>query len=295
MTKGTEIFRGVQTALATPMKDGEVAWRDLESLVVRQTGEGIDGLVAVGTTGESPTLDDGEHLEVIRKVREAADGRAPVIAGTGSNSTAEALHLSREAEKAGADALLLVAPYYNKPNQEGLFLHFSAVAEAVGLPILLYSIPSRCGIEIGIDTVARLHEAHPNVCGIKEAGGSTDRVTALSAKLGPDFAILSGDDSMTLPFLSVGAHGVVSVASNVFVEPLRAMVAAAETDPAEARRIHARFFPLFSALFVEPNPVPVKFALAERGIISSSGTRLPLAPLSMASRELLLSVLADLP
>lgn len=294
MRSGTTIFKGVQTALVTPMSAGEVAWEDLESLVTHQIDEGVDGLVAVGTTGESPTLKDDEHLEVVRKVREIGGGRTPVIAGTGSNSTAEALHLSREAEKLGVDALLLVAPYYNKPNQEGLFLHFSAIAGATETPILLYSIPSRCGIEIGVETVARLHEKHPNICGIKEAGGSTDRVTALVRALGPDFAVMSGDDSLTLPFLSVGATGVVSVASNLFVEPLRRMVAAAGSNPSEARRIHARFAPLFSALFVEPNPVPVKFALSDSGLIASPEVRLPLAPATEETRNLVRSVLADL-
>ncbi|MGE9290759.1 MAG: 4-hydroxy-tetrahydrodipicolinate synthase [Puniceicoccales bacterium] len=294
MTAGISIFKGVQTALATPMLDGEVAWDDLERLVLSQMEEGVDGLVAVGTTGESPTLNDKEHIGVIRKVRELAKGRTPVLAGTGSNSTSEALHLSVEAEQAGADGLLLVAPYYNKPNQEGLFLHFSAIAEATRLPILLYSIPSRCGIEIGVDTVARLYEKYPHICGIKEAGGSCDRVTELVRALGPDFAVMSGDDALTLPFMSLGATGVVSVASNLYVSPLREMVSAASSDPARARGIFEKFAPLFSALFVEPNPVPVKFALAEKGIIKSPEVRLPLAPVSQATQDLMRKVLADL-
>lgn len=294
MSLGSELFHGVQTALATPMKDGEVSWSDLERLVNHQLMEGVNGLVAVGTTGESPTLNDEEHLGVIRKVKELADGKTPVIAGTGSNSTMEALHYSREAEKAGADALLLVAPYYNKPNQEGLFLHFSAIAEAVGIPILLYSIPSRCGVEIGVETVARLFDKYPHICGIKEAGGTSERVTALRQALGPDFAVTSGDDGLTLPFMSVGATGVVSVASNLFPGALGEMVRAAQSDPVEAGRLHARFAPLFSALFVEPNPVPVKFALAEKGIISSPEVRLPLAPLSVANQDLIRSVLESL-
>jgi len=294
MMKGISIFRGVQTALATPMLEGEVAWKDLDHLVLSQMEQGVDGLVAVGTTGESPTLNDEEHIGVIRRVRELAAGRTPVIAGTGSNSTAEALHLSKKAEDAGADALLLVAPYYNKPNQEGLFLHFSAIAEATRLPILLYSIPSRCGIEIGVDTVARLHEKFPHVCGIKEAGGSCARVEALTLALGPDFSVMSGDDALTLPFVSLGASGVVSVASNLFVARLKEMLAAAQSDPSRARALHRRFSPFFSALFVEPNPVPVKCALAEKGIISSPEVRLPLAPVSESTRNLITQVLADL-
>jgi 4-hydroxy-tetrahydrodipicolinate synthase len=256
--------------------------------------KGIDGLVAVGTTGESPTLNDEEHIGVIRRVCELADGRTPVIAGTGSNSTAEALHYSQKAEKAGADALLLVAPYYNKPNQEGLFLHFSAIAEATDLPILLYSIPSRCGIEIGVDTVARLYEKFPQICGMKEAGGACDRVTELVRALGSDFSVMSGDDALTLPFMSFGARGVVSVASNLYVKPLREMVSTSQTDPARARAIFEKYAPLFSALFVEPNPVPVKFALAEMGMISSPEVRLPLAPITSSTKDLIRTVLADL-
>jgi len=271
-----------------------VAWDDLESLVANQLKDGVNGLVAVGTTGESPTLNDQEHLDVIRKVCELADGKVPVIAGTGSNSTSEALHYSKEAEAAGADALLLVAPYYNKPNEEGLFLHFSAIAEATRLPILLYSIPSRCGIDIGVDTVARLYEKYPHVCGMKEAGGSCDRVVQLVRALGPDFAVTSGDDALTLPFLSLGASGVVSVASNLYVSQLRDMVDSFATDPGRSLKIFQRFSQLFSALFVEPNPVPVKFAMAEKGLISSPEVRLPLAPISEENKALLRQVLSDL-
>jgi len=294
MTTGISVFKGVQTALATPMLDGEIAWKDMEKLILSQLEQGVDGLVAVGTTGESPTLNDEEHIEVIRRTREIANGRTPVIAGTGSNSTVEAVRLSQQAEAVGADALLLVAPYYNKPNQEGLFLHFSEVAKGTRLPILLYSIPSRCGIEIGVDTVARLHEKFPHVCGIKEAGGSCDRVAELKAALDDNFSIMSGDDALTLPFLSLGAHGVVSVASNLYVEPLRKMVKAAQNNLPEAQEIFQRFAPLFSALFVEPNPVPVKVALAEKGLISSPEVRLPLAPASEATFNLISRVLTAL-
>ena len=276
------------------MQNGEVAWKDLERLVLSQIEDGIDGLVAVGTTGESATLTHEEHIGVIERVRELAEGRTPVIAGTGSNSTAEALRLSKEAEAAGADALLLVAPYYNKPNQEGLYLHFSAVAEATELPILLYSIPSRCGIEIAVDTVARLYEKYPHICGIKEAGGSCDRVAALTRAVGPEFAVTSGDDALTLPFLSLGATGVVSVASNVCVSPIREMVQTAASDPGKAREIFHQLSPLFAALFVEPNPVPVKFALAELGVIKSPEARLPLAPISEPTKDLIRGVLSSL-
>ncbi|MEM0965682.1 MAG: 4-hydroxy-tetrahydrodipicolinate synthase [Verrucomicrobiota bacterium] len=294
MADGTTIFRGVQTALATPMLDGKVSWADLEKLVAAQMEAGVTGLVAVGTTGESPTLTTDEHIGVIQKVRELSGGKVPVIAGTGSNSTAEALHLSKEAENVGADALLLVAPYYNKPNQEGLFLHFSAIAEATSIPILLYSIPSRCGIEIGVETVVRLREKYPLVCGIKEAGGSCDRVISLVSALDDQFAVTSGDDGLTLPFLSLGATGVVSVASNAFPAELIEMVDSFSNNPEKANRIFRRFAPLFSALFVEPNPVPVKFVLREMGLLQSAEVRLPLAPISSETEELLRSLLAEI-
>jgi 4-hydroxy-tetrahydrodipicolinate synthase len=295
MSDYSRIFTGVHTALVTPLREGRVAWEDLESLVEQQIQAGVDGIVAVGTTGESPTLSHAEHIEVIQRVSATAAGRVPVIAGTGSNSTHEAVELSVEAEGAGADGLLQVTPYYNKPNQEGLFRHFGAVAEKCGLPILLYSIPGRCVISIDIETMARLHEAYPHITAVKEAGGSTDRVGQIVRTLGRGFPVLSGDDSMTLPFTVVGGSGVVSVASNLFVEPLRRMLAeAAGGDLVRARELHQRLSPLFSALFVEPNPVPVKVALAQLGRISSEEVRLPLAPATDGTRDLLRRVLAPL-
>lgn len=289
----TNQFYGVHTALVTPMQGGAVAYDDLERLVAGQLDQGINGLVAVGTTGESPTLSHDEHGAVIRRIAAQAGGKVPVLAGTGSNSTDEAVRLTREADKTdGVAGMLQVAPYYNKPSQEGLFRHFSAIAGATAKPVILYSIPGRCGIDIGVETCARLREAHPNVCGIKEAGGSSERVAALVQALGPDYLILSGDDSLTLPFMSFGAKGVISVASNLVVGELVEMVQLAlKSDYAGAERISRKYFPLFKTLFIEPNPVPVKFAMQRAGIIRSAEVRLPLCEMSPDNKAKLLQVL----
>lgn len=291
----TNLFSGVFTALATPMRDGAIAYNDLESLVAHQLEGGINGLVSVGTTGESPTLDNDEHIEVIRATVAAAGGKVPVYAGTGSNSTSEAVELTREAENAGADGFLVVAPYYNKPSQEGLFLHFSKIAEVTEKPIILYSIPSRCGIEISVDVTARLYEKYPHVCCMKAAEGSCDKVTEYVRALGPDYAVMSGDDGLTLPFMSSGATGVISVASNLVVSPLVQMVAAGlANDYASARETFLKYYPLFKAIFLEPNPVPIKYALKQAGIIGSDEVRLPLSPLTEATRSAVDAVLAEL-
>lgn len=287
-------FNGVYTALVTPLKDNKVDYGSLEKLVERQISQGISGLIPVGTTGESPTLDYDEHLEVVRTVVKVSNGRVPVYAGTGSNSTDEAVMLTRESDKLGADGMLVVAPYYNKPSQEGLFQSYAALAKVTEKPIILYSIPSRCVIEIHVDTAARLYEAYPQICCIKEAGGSVDRVSRLRQKLGDDYAILSGDDSLTLPFLSVGATGVISVASNLLVTPIKQMVEAFFAgDIRKAREIHTRYYPLFRDLFIEPNPVPVKYLLHKLGQIQSPEVRLPLTTLETSS-EPTLQALIDL-
>ncbi|NQY31593.1 MAG: 4-hydroxy-tetrahydrodipicolinate synthase [Coraliomargarita sp.] len=291
----TNQFSGVFTALATPMQDGAIAYNDLESLVAHQLAGGIDGLVSVGTTGESPTLDNDEHIEVIRATVAAAGGKLPVYAGTGSNSTTEAVELTRAAEAAGADGFLVVAPYYNKPSQEGLFLHFSKIAEVTEKPIILYSIPSRCGIEISVDVTARLYEKYPHVCCMKAAEGSCDKVTEYVRALGPDYAVMSGDDGLTLPFMSAGATGVISVASNLIVSPLVQMVAAANAnDYASARATFLKYYPLFKAIFLEPNPVPIKYALKQAGIIGSDEVRPPLSPLTDATKSTLDALIAKL-
>ena len=287
------MFTGTYTAIVTPFKDGKVDEPALERLIQAQVKGGVDGIVPVGTTGESPTVDYEEHIRIIALAVKAAAGKLKVVAGTGGNSTSEAVFLTEEAEKAGADGSLQVAPYYNKPTQEGLFQHFREVARHTRLPILLYSIPGRCGIEIGVETVRRLAEACKNIVGIKEAGGNPDRVSQLRAALGPRFEILSGDDSLTLAFMAVGAQGVVSVASNVIPRQVVKMVRAfAAGDARAALKIHQQCYPLFKELFIETNPVPVKAALAMMGMMAEE-YRLPLVPLSPKNREVLRKTLKD--
>lgn len=283
---------GTITALVTPFSRGHVDTEGLKKLVKSQIRAGVTGLVPVGTTGESPTLSHDEHMEVVQTVIAAAAGKVPVIAGAGSNSTREAEALTARAHEAGADAMLVVAPYYNKPSQAGLLVHFSRVAEATDRPIVLYSIPGRCGIEIGVDTVEKLRSKYPHVCYIKEAGGTVDRVDQLKTAMGDAITVLSGDDSLTLPFMSVGAEGVISVASNYVPRDVAKMVrAAADDDFATARKIHRRLFPLFKALFVEPNPVPVKWAMHRAGQIGSPDVRAPLCGLSAGGRRVLQTAL----
>ncbi len=286
------MFTGTYTAIVTPFKNGEIDADALRRLVRAQINAGVDGIVPVGTTGESATLDYEEHIEVIAYAVEFAEGRIQVLAGTGSNSTSEAVYLSKGAEKVGADASLQVAPYYNKPTQEGLYQHFLEISRASKLPIILYSIPSRTGVEIAVDTVRRLAAATPRIVGIKEAGGNPDRVTQLRAALGKNFTILSGDDSLTLPFMALGAHGVISVASNIIPRPVAHLVrAAAAGDYARARKLHDQFHPLFRDLFLETNPIPVKAALAMMGQIEEE-YRSPLVPMNPKNRGLLKATLA---
>lgn len=279
---------GTITALVTPFRNQKVDFGDLKKLVDHQIRGGVNGLVPVGTTGESPTLDHAEHMEVIRATIDYARGRVPVIAGTGSNSTTEAVELTKLSDAAGADAMLVVAPYYNKPSQEGVYRHFATLAECTDKPIILYSIPGRCGIEIGIPTVERLRKKYRNVFMIKEAGGSVDRVDQLKQALGDDITVLSGDDSLTLPFMSVGAEGVISVASNLLPREVSKMVNfALDNNFTAAAKIHRKHYMTFKNLFIEPNPVPVKFALARAGIIGSDEVRPPLCEMTDASRATL--------
>ena len=286
---------GALTALVTPFKNDAVAHDDLRKLVESQIKSGIHGLVPVGTTGESPTLSNEEHLGVIRAVIEYSRGRVPVIAGTGSNSTHEAVELTRLSHEAGADGVLVVAPYYNKPSQEGLFRHFSALAETTDKPIILYSIPGRCGIEIGVPVIERLRAKYPHVRYIKEAGGSVDRVDQLKHAMGKDITVLSGDDSLTLPFMSVGAEGVISVASNLFAkEVVQLTELALANDFAKAAKLHRKLYPVFKSFFIEPNPVPIKTALAHAGRIASDEVRSPLCEMTKANRDALLASLAPL-
>jgi 4-hydroxy-tetrahydrodipicolinate synthase len=286
-------FGGVYTALVTPMRGEAIAWSELDTLVDHQIAAGVAGLVAVGTTGESPTLTTEEHLAVIGRVVAAARGRVPVIAGTGANATAEALHLTREADALGADAFLQVAPYYNKPSPEGVYRHFAAIAEATAKPIMLYSIPGRCGIDIAIPTVVRLQQSHANVVAIKEAGGDVQRVRQLRQACGPGMQILCGDDGLLVPFSAAGACGIVSVASNCAPHIIVQLAAAcAAGDYAAARAIEDRYQTLLSdVVFIEGNPVSVKTAMHACGLLTTPDVRLPLAPMSDTNRQRLLSVL----
>jgi len=288
------MFTGTYTAIVTPFRRGVLDEPALDRLIKAQIKGGVDGIVPVGTTGESPTLDYEEHVRVIQLAVQFAGGKIKVLAGTGGNSTSEAIYLTKAAEEAGADGSLQVAPYYNKPTQEGLFQHFSAIARETKLPVMLYSIPGRCGIEIAVETVKRLAAAHKTIIGIKEAGGSADRVSQLRAALGPKFEIMSGDDSLTLPFMAVGADGVVSVASNIIPREVSRMVSTfARGKIAEAQKLHTKFYPLFKDLFIETNPVPVKAALAMMGMMEEE-YRLPLVPMSERNKDVLRATLKTL-
>lgn len=285
------MFTGTYTAIVTPFKKGQLDELALEKLIKMQVRAGVDGIVPVGTTGESPTVSYEEHIQIIALSVKFAGGRIKVLAGSGGNSTREAIYLTEHAEKAGADGSLQVAPYYNKPSQEGLFQHFREVARKTKLPLVLYSIPGRCGIEIAVDTVKRLAGECANIVGMKEAGGNADRVSQLRAALGQRFEIMSGDDSLTLPFMAVGAQGVISVASNVIPRAVVQMVRAfAEGRAQAALRLHQKYYPLFKDLFIETNPVPVKAALVMLGLIEEE-YRLPLVPLAQKNRETLRATL----
>ena len=290
------MFTGTYTALITPFtKDGKIDEPRLRQLVEQQIAAGIDGLVPCGTTGESPTLDHEEHNHVIELVVKFAAKRCAVIAGTGSNSTAEAVFMTQYAKKVGADASLQVAPYYNKPTQAGLYAHFRAIAEQADIPLILYNIPGRCGVDIANDTIARLRSDLPkHIVGLKEATGIVDRVSQLRTLVDRDFCILSGDDSLTLPMMSVGAVGVISVVSNMIPRELTEMThAALKGDFERAGRIHAKLFPLFKDLFIETNPVPLKAAMAMMGLCEET-YRLPLVPMGDANRAQLKKTLQAL-
>jgi 4-hydroxy-tetrahydrodipicolinate synthase len=278
------MFRGTFTALVTPFRNGDVDFAAFEKLVEAQIAAEITGLVAVGTTGESPTLTHEEKEKVIQRAVKIANGRCKLLAGTGTNSTRDAIEATKFAEKAGVDGALLVAPYYNKPSQEGLFRHFKAIADKTSLPIMLYNIPGRCSVDIGPDTVVRLAESCRNIVSIKEASGSVERVGELRRRLPKEFTILSGDDSLTLPSIAVGAVGVVSVASNLFPAEICALVRACKSgDFKSAENLHRKMFSLFKDLFIEPNPVPAKTALAWRGAMSAE-VRLPLCEMTEANQ-----------
>ncbi len=270
------MFRGTFTALVTPFRNGGVDVSAFEKLIETQIAGGITGIVAIGTTGESPTLSHKEREQLIRLAVATANKRCLVLAGTGSNATDHAVVDTKLAEKLGVDGVLLVSPYYNKPSQEGLFRHFKTIAAVTSLPIMLYNIPGRCGVDIMPETVVRLAKECRNIVSIKEASGSVERVSDLRRRLPESFTVLSGDDSLTLPFMAVGAAGVVSVASNLFPSQVCGLVRACESgDFKSATQLHRKLLPLFKDLFIEPNPVPVKTALGWRGVMSGE-VRLPL-------------------
>lgn len=282
-------FRGAFTAIITPFTaSGELDEAQLEMQIKRQIAGSINGIVPVGTTGESPTLSVEEHIHVIELAVEYAGKKMLVLAGTGANSTKEAIELTKAAEDVGADGSLQVCPYYSKPSQEGIFQHFCAVADATRLPLVLYNIPGRCGVDITVDTVCRLRKERPeSIVGIKVANGSMDYVTELRLRLGPDFSILSGDDSLTLPFASVGADGAVSVVSNVTPDLVSEMCRMLYVGNfLAAREIHAKLFGLTKSLFLDGNPVGVKSAMFQLGL-DSGVVRLPLTPVSCGTASVI--------
>ena len=272
------MFSGVLTALVTPFgADGSVDREALDRLVDFQIDHGVDGLVPMGTTGESPTVSHEENMDVVERVIRKADGRIPVIAGTGSNSTSEAIRMTKIARSQGAAASLQVAPYYNKPTQEGLYRHFTSIADAVDLPMVVYNIQGRTGVNIQTPTLMRL-SAHPNITAVKEASGNLGQMMDVLKDKSKDFTVLSGDDNMAVPLTLMGGAGVISVASNIIPRYMSEMVAAARGgDVEQARTMHFELLPLFKAMFLETNPIPVKFCLARMGLIEARW-RLPLCP-----------------
>ncbi len=285
------MFTGAYTAIVTPFNtNGTVDYGKLRALIALQIAAGIDGIVPVGTTGESPTVDVDEHEKIIEACIAAGKGKLKIIAGTGANSTAEALVLTRHALNAGADGTLQVTPYYNKPNQEGLYRHFSAVAD-LGLPVVLYNVPGRSSREIEVSTIARL-ATHPKIVAVKEAGGSVDRVSQILRAC--SITVLSGDDPLTLPMMAVGAKGVVSVASNIAPKPVADMVhAAAAGRWDEARALHMKYHRLFTDIFVDTNPIPIKAAMAMTGLIEEV-YRLPLCETTAANKKRLAECLREI-
>ena len=287
------MFKGVTTALVTPLRNDRLDEEALRRLVDEQIRAGIDGLVPVGTTGESPTLSSEEHIRVIEVVVQESKKRVPVIAGTGSNSTREAIELTLAAKAVGADGTLQVTPYYNKPTQDGLYRHFKTIAEATGLPMVVYNVPGRTGCDLLPDTIARLCDV-PLVVGVKEATGNLQRAAQIISRVGDRMTMLSGDDATAMPFYAVGGHGCISVVSNVAPADMAAMWdAAVAGNWPRARELHYKVFPLSEGLFIEANPIPVKAALAMMGKIADE-IRPPLYPMAGANRERVRKILADL-
>ena len=287
----SQTFQGSFVAMVTPFRNGKVDEAKLRELVEFHIAHGTDGLIPCGTTGESPGLTHDEHRRIVELVIEAARGRIRVVAGTGSNSTAEAIELTKHAERAGSAGALVVNPYYNRPTQEGLYRHFRAVAESVAIPILVYNIQSRTAVNVETDTLARLVRDVASVAGVKEASGSLDQMSQVIAACGPDFSVLSGDDNITLPLLAIGGSGVVSVIANIVPRETADLVhAALDGDWKRARDLHYRLFPLARAAFLETNPIPIKEAMAMAGMLEPE-FRLPMCRMSDANREKLRAIL----
>jgi 4-hydroxy-tetrahydrodipicolinate synthase len=287
------VFEGVFTALVTPLRDGEVDEPALRELVEMQIGAGVDGLAPCGSTGEAATLSHGEHRRVVEVVVSAARGRVPVLAGTGSNNTVEAIELTRYAKEAGADGALLISPYYNKPTQHGIVAHFAEIARQCSFPLIVYNIPGRTASNIEAPTMARLADIE-QVVGTKESSGDLVQIAKVLASCPEEFSLLSGDDPLTLPILALGGRGVISTTANVAPSEMVNLVRAFRAGDLErARQTHYRLLPLFDALFYETNPIPVKAALALLGLIRDE-IRLPLTPMTDANRERLRVVLKEL-
>lgn len=288
------MFSGSMVALVTPFRNDQVDWGCLDKLVDMHIQAGTDVLVPCGTTGESPTLSYEEHKQVIKAVIQRAAGKVPVLAGTGSNSTAEAILLTRHARDAGASGSLQVAPYYNKPTQEGLYQHFGKIAEACGdFPIVLYNIPGRCGVEISVTTIARLHKDYPCIVGVKHATGSIDGASELLAAC-PDIEVYSGDDSMTYPLMALGGKVVISVIANIIPKEVKAMTAAALAGNwCEARKQHFALFGLAKAMLsLETNPIPIKTAMALKGMLAEE-FRLPMCKMAAGNKEKLRGIMKE--
>lgn len=286
------MFSGVYTALITPFKDGKVDFDAFGRLLDEQYKSGINGIVPCGTTGESPTLSYEEHEAVIEFCVKNAKGKMKVLAGTGSNSTDEAIHFTQFAKKVGCDGALIVSPYYNKPTQKGLYLHFKAIADAVDIPIVLYNIAGRTAVNIETATVAKLCAACKNIVGVKEASGSLDQMSAVKLQV-PQIELLSGDDALTLPLYSVGGQGIISVLSNIAPGSVVSLVKAIESgNMEEARRLHYKMLPLVKAMFVETNPIPVKTAASMIGICGPE-LRLPMCEMEEANKSKLEKVIRD--
>ena len=289
------MFKGAITAIVTPFRqNGDLDKESLVKLVEFQIKNKIEGLVPCGTTGESPTLDYGEHQKVIEIAIDAANGKVPIIAGTGSNSAREAIEMTRHAADAGADASLQVCPYYNKPTQEGLYRHFSAIANAADIPIIIYNIQGRTAVNMETSTLARLAKEHSSIIGVKEASGNISQMMDVLNELPKNFDVLSGDDNMTLPLMALGGKGVISVASNIVPKEIHDLTQHALNGNFEkARSIHNRLLPLFKGIFIETNPIPIKAALAMKGMIKET-YRLPMCEMKHDNREKLRMILKGL-